>query len=535
MSTKKQTAEQENKNPYDAVPYSSYCFSQSNPSLINSIATLFGLNAPDHKKAKILELGCASGNNIISMAALYPESKFIGIDLSSVQVNEGNKNIENSGIKNVELKCMSIMDIDEKFGKFDYIICHGVFSWVPKEIQEKILEICGKNLTKDGVAYVSYNTMPGWASVKAIREMMQYHTAKFEDPKIKATQARLLLKFINEAHGKNVKSGYSEIIENEMKLLNNQSDYYLLHDHLEENNIQYYFHEFIEMASKQGLQYLAEVSLSSMYSGNFPAETAKVLETSDDIVRTEQYMDFINNRRFRSTLLCHKDKVINRALQPENLFKMKVSNAFRFHQAMLGYNFKDMVEFKLVAPSGINITTNDKILIAAVLSMAENGVRPISIDDLMKKIEAKITSNGNNFQINQQQFKTGLCLSLLKCIFMGGINIAVDDANYKKEISDKPKTSDLAQYQATIQNWVTNQRMEPVTLNSLDKVLLPFINGKNNKKALAKNLLPKFEDGTLKMKEGEVEITDSKIIEEKISNNIDSVLNRYAQLALLVD
>ena len=58
----------------------------------------------------------------------YPQETYVGINLSKVQTNAGLKYINAMGLKDIAVKHCSITDFDKSFGKFDYIICHGVFS-----------------------------------------------------------------------------------------------------------------------------------------------------------------------------------------------------------------------------------------------------------------------------------------------------------------------------------------------------------------------------------------------------------------------
>jgi ubiquinone/menaquinone biosynthesis C-methylase UbiE len=127
---------------YDEVPYTSYPFPQSNPLLLHTIAQMFGLDAPLPQTARVLEIGCAAGANIMSIASCYPNSHCVGFDNSLIQIEAGLKTMKAVGIKNLELRHLSIMDITKEFGTFDYIIAHGVLSWIPPEVQDKILEIC---------------------------------------------------------------------------------------------------------------------------------------------------------------------------------------------------------------------------------------------------------------------------------------------------------------------------------------------------------------------------------------------------------
>jgi len=125
---------------------------------------------PDIRKCRVLELACADGSNLIPMACALPESVFLGIDLSQRQVKAGQQTIAALGLTNIELRPLDIREVDESFGTFDYIIAHGIYSWVPADVQDRILEICRERLSENGVAYISYNTNPGWRMRGMMRE-----------------------------------------------------------------------------------------------------------------------------------------------------------------------------------------------------------------------------------------------------------------------------------------------------------------------------------------------------------------------------
>src|SRR4029077_17418480 len=114
------------------------------------------------------------------------------------QVADGQKTVEALGLKNIELRAQSILDFDDP-GPFDYIICHGVYSWVPPEVQDRILAICGERLSENGIAYVSYNTYPGWYVRSGIRQMMLFHIRNLKDPQQRVQQARALLAFLSRS------------------------------------------------------------------------------------------------------------------------------------------------------------------------------------------------------------------------------------------------------------------------------------------------------------------------------------------------
>ncbi len=369
-------------NTYDEIPYESYPYALTNPYHLSTLATLFGVNAPEVENAKILELGCAAGGNLIPHAVLYPKAYFVGVDLSKVQIDEANKNVKALGLKNIEFHHCSITDINDSFGKFDYIICHGVISWVPKTVRDKIFEVCNKNLSPNGIAYISYNTLPGWNMVRTIRDMMMYHSSSFANVRDRIAQSRLLLEFVKDSL-ENSKTPYAEALKTEAGLLAKQTDHYLRHDHLEEENAQFYFHEFMNEARKHNLQYLADCNLSTMYLGNMPPKVVEQLKAVNDIVRTEQYMDFITNRRFRTTLLCHSDVKINRNINNDDITKFNIIFNIVPEKPLKEVdlnNASENLKFFLNGNQDSNLTTSSPYMKAILYTFSENLNNPLSFE-----------------------------------------------------------------------------------------------------------------------------------------------------------
>src|SRR5262249_55972164 len=155
-------------------------------------------------------------------------------DLSARQVADGQKVVEALGLTNVELKHLSITDY-AGFGAFDYIVCHGVYSWVAAAVQDKILEICATGLAPQGVAYVSYNTYPGWHTRGMLCDIMCSHAQRFAAPRERVGQARALLDFLARSVPRQG-GAYGVLLKEEVELLRGKPDSYLLHEHLEEHN-----------------------------------------------------------------------------------------------------------------------------------------------------------------------------------------------------------------------------------------------------------------------------------------------------------
>ena len=188
----------QNQTAYDAIPYSSHPFAQSHPDRLAAVARLFGLEAPVVDNCRVLELGCSMGGNLIAMAQKYPGARFLGIDSSSRQIADGWKVVDALQLKNAELKQLDILDVGDSLGEFDYIISHGVYSWVPPAVQNKMLDLCKRHLSANGVAYISYNTYPGWHVRGIVRDMMLYRGMQFNDPATRLAQAKSLVEFVEK-------------------------------------------------------------------------------------------------------------------------------------------------------------------------------------------------------------------------------------------------------------------------------------------------------------------------------------------------
>ena len=115
------------------MPYGASARPSTHPDRLATIATLFGATPPPVAEASVLELGCARGGNLIPMAVAAPDAHFVGIDLSGRQVDDAREVASKLNLTNIDLRHASILDVDASYGEFDYIICHGVYAWVPRE------------------------------------------------------------------------------------------------------------------------------------------------------------------------------------------------------------------------------------------------------------------------------------------------------------------------------------------------------------------------------------------------------------------
>src|SRR6478672_4783641 len=171
---------------YEEVLYPGGIFPQTHPDRLSTIGTLRGMRPASINCCRILELACSSGNNLIAMAANLPGSELVGVDLAKNPIAAGQAVVAGLELKNIRLHHLDVCDLSRaRFGQFDYIIAHGLYSSVPAAVREHILVVCSEMLSPQGIAYISYNAQPGNHLRDLSRAIMRYHVAHFEDPKEK--------------------------------------------------------------------------------------------------------------------------------------------------------------------------------------------------------------------------------------------------------------------------------------------------------------------------------------------------------------
>ena len=294
---------------YSELGYKSMPFPYTTPATLEAYAALVGVSAPNPKTARVLELGATYGGNIISQALFNPDATFVGIELSQEQVEKGNEVIANAGLTNVSLIQSDIASIGSEIGTFDYIIAHGVYSWVDDGVKDALLRLIDEHLAEDGIAYISYNTYPGWHTMDEVRQLLMFSNR--DKAQFNHKEKVLHGKTIGSIVGSQILK-YDNLKERNSKFLGalrsvmQKDEYYVGHDHLEPNNDPVYFYQFNDHLEAHNLAYLCDADLTLSMVRSFDADIADTLDklALNDHVAQEQYLDFMLDTTFRKSIIC---------------------------------------------------------------------------------------------------------------------------------------------------------------------------------------------------------------------------------------
>jgi methyltransferase-like protein/predicted O-methyltransferase YrrM len=490
------------------------------------------LEPPAIESCRVLELGCASGGNLIPMAYALPGSQFVGIDLSPAQIEQGQKYIHLLKLTNIRLVCQDLLDFSPDQAPFDYILVHGVFSWIPPLAQEKVFEICRQCLSANGVAYVSYNVLPGWKMEQALREMMLFHIRQESQPLERYRKAVELLDFLADDPSTAGDETYRAYLRKTIQRMRKHADgnyQYWIHEYLEEFNTPFYFSEVVELAGRHALQYLADSDLPTMYTNDLSEESCRFLEDhASNWVDKEQYLDFLRNRMFRRSLFCRQEAALTRHPGLEQLRRLNVVN--RLLPVDREISTVDDTPMVFEVTKEALLTFHDPVQKTALVYLAEQLPRAVPFDELAQATLARL---GNPIAQPYGAEEIARVLFMIHTFYPSLINFNTWIPPSIFGVSQRPSASAAARLLAATGSPITNLIHRRVDMEEHSRYLLWCLNGERSQAELVDMLETAWQAGKIPLpylKPG----SDPQTVRETIARQVAFQLEDFARLNLLV-
>jgi SAM-dependent methyltransferase len=495
---------------YDRLAYPGYAYPATHPARLETVARLFGLRPTPAARSRVLELGCGDGGNLLSLAQALPGASFVGVDAAASAVERGNELARAAGLHNVELRCIDIEALPESGeldGPFDYILSHGVYSWIPPRVRVALLASVRRHLESMGVAYVSYNAYPGSYLRDMARDILGYHVRDIDDPERKLAAAQELMQTIVAIEEP---SPYAQVLRQHMERMLRYSSALLFHDDLAEISTPFYFHEFMEHAAHHRLAFLSEADLFESQMRDVPDSAGRlVADLPEDVVVREQYLDFFKNRMFRQTLLCHEQAPVSRALDEGEIERFWISSTARSQggepdlEEKEGRSSGETAPVRrdaapgaepdaetFATPEGFSMTTTEPLVIAAMHTLAD--AWPQSVDFPTLLATASVAAGP---EAPRELVAARLCSVLLQA-YLGRIVALQGCPPPVSHAGERPAASPLARTQCTaglpaVSSLLHgNVRLE----DDLESKLLPLLDGTHELSELARALTAPAED-----------------------------------------
>lgn len=451
------------RNWYDDLPYRNLPKPFTHISRLFAIGSLRGATPVSPEHCRVLELGCANGGNLLPMALQFPQSQFCGIDLSPVQIDMGCRMASDLSVSNLELRTADILhvtaaDLDD----YDYIIVDGVYSWVSPAVQNKILSLCRDHLSENGLAFISFNTYPGWHGKLALRNMLRHHTRQIEDPRDKITAAMNLLAVFptpEELPG-DAAAMLVQRLRHDLEHLDDPATY-LAHEYLIDTNNPLYFHEFVERIKASALRYVDDAFPGSTSIDRLPPKARNWVDGElSDYSDQQQYVDFICNISFRRSILCRADRSLTHGVTFDHFRSLYATACCRRADSADGMHF-----FK--TDPGRRFSVEHPGLRRVLDHLVE--ARPMSISVAqLRELLASDTS---------EEITAAMFDSLFR-------NAAVEFTSHpfccKRDVEEYPYASRMVRHQS-LDGTLTNAAHRPVSLNDpMERRLLQMVDGRQS-------------------------------------------------------
>jgi len=441
---------------YDAIAYDALPYPLSHPDNVAAVATMFGGKPPPIETARVLEVGCSDGSNLLPMAAALPRATFVGCDIAPTAIRAANAAVATLGLANarfVEADLATLAD-----GPWDYVIAHGVYSWVPASVRDALLALIARTLSPHGLAFVSYNTYPGGYVRRAAWEALRWHVRELPARADQLREARSLAALLAEAGPTHEAADAS--VRSEFARIAAEADSALYHDTLAEPNEPVWFHQFAGHADRHGLAYVAEALPSMMAGGGLSPRARQFLAAQPRLAR-EQYLDIARVRRFRQSILARADAAGDGQLEPARMASLRVSASMPLTRAA--------AESRLPAATA----PDGPVLRALLEALVRSAPAAVAVPKLLAGAP---TAPGGR----------PVAAVLLDAWVSGLAQLHARGPEAAVTAGAAPRASRVARWQAPQREAVTNLRHETIRLvDPFTRKLLQHCDGRRDRSALA--------------------------------------------------
>ncbi len=290
-------------NPYDELPYTSSPIDWSALERLAVVSLLHGGPRPPLDVYRVLELGCGNGANLLPLAFYRRHATFVAVDGADSQIQIAGVRATALGLANIEFIHADFREAaDAISGQFDFVIAHGILSWVPDEVRDALLELCAQSVRPGGLLYMNYNTRPGWNVRGLVREFLLAQTAAETNLRVRAQLAQEVAGKVVSAMT-DLEQPYSRLLANEFRFVCEGNITWVAHEFLSPDNHPYWRSEFLELVGRYGFEYVADADFNYS-SGRIPEDLPARLELERITGRSiEDTIDLLCYRQLHSPIL----------------------------------------------------------------------------------------------------------------------------------------------------------------------------------------------------------------------------------------
>jgi SAM-dependent methyltransferase len=312
------------------IEYRASYFEEQSPQRLNLTSLITGWEPVALDGAfSYCELGCGQGTTINLLAATHPKGRFVAVDFNPAHVARARDFAAAAGLDNVEFIERGFTELLEPgapaLGEFDFITLHGVWSWVNDENRRAIVELIARHLKPGGLAYISYNVLPGWREGAVVQRAL-YEIAQLSREPNERQVARGIDVLVRLRQAKAEALQNNETLEQIVDLLQRGATSYLVHEYLSANWRAFWFSEVLRALAPAKLGYVGSAHIADNFpAGRYTPEQAEILNAIPAVEVREILGDICDCIEFRRDVFVRGGRRLRRTRQDELLRSLRLA------------------------------------------------------------------------------------------------------------------------------------------------------------------------------------------------------------------
>ena len=442
----------------------------------------------------VVELGCGDGTNLITLAFRYQQATFIGIDVCETAINHALNIVDKLGLDNIHFECKDVRNLDSsEVNRSDFVLVHGLYSWVPENTRSAILSFCAENLKPNGLAYISYNAQPGWSTRALVRETLlrsrQVQEAAVEDKGYVAIQVAQQL--LEDLPSRDYASAV--LLVDELERVVHGAPWYVFHEYLAEFNEGFWLRDFVEKARSFGLEYVADAQFCRP-EGQVPQSLRDSLaERELDQVEQEEIADLLCNRFFHASILCRADAPRSDLTHREIVDKVHIATSIEALSEP--FQLDEGVVENFEGRGGAEVTIDTALTKAVILLLANIWPLGMRFEEVYEKAVAFLTQHGFEADTEKKEVLADELIRLFEC---GQVDFRLqENQNVVETLQDYPHAHALARYEAEHREALTTPYHIPVLFEPEEMALIRAADGSKTLDELRAKFGKELTDRTL--------------------------------------
>jgi SAM-dependent methyltransferase len=449
---------------YEEVPYGGRSISATAPAALALCARVHGGPRPSLEAARVLELGCGDGANLLALAFHHPDWTCVGVDSSPLALESAERDARELGLTNVRFLLADVATLELREPEFDFVLAHGIYSWVDARRRLALRRLIHAALSPRGLAYVSFNAQPAWGVRGRVRDVLVRGRLGLESSRDRASALRALVG--EPAHP------WAGLLAHELERVVEASDAYLAHEYLAADNEAFWLGDVVAECAEAGLGYVGD-ALFDRPEGFVSPELREAVEAaSADRVEQEELIDLVAYRQMRAAVLCRDDAEREAAAGSALLDDAWIAGVVRASSDP--FDLDADVEETFVGPRGTEVRVRAPLAKMALLVLANRYPQAFRFDALCVAAQAQLATRG----IRAPSEERAMLRSGLYALWgRNELELRVSDAPLRTTPGERPAASALSRQEAARGRHLTTPTHAALPLEPIERAIVAELDG----------------------------------------------------------